>query len=241
LRTDAKARRSAVEEAVEKVYKHYGNDEKTKSERERLGGEYAARYGSTLAVPYFIGVWDTVRALGLPGSSGIMFWRHRFHNASLNPKVHCARQALSIDENRKVYKPELWEETAEDRSTGRVKQVWFPGVHADVGGGYAEFGLSDLALDWMVKEATSLEHPLLVRLPALQLAPAFDSVQHDERTGWGWIWIEGTREAFAPANIAEGIVEKRFRLKEVLCRSKRAPYRPRALRQNPKFKNFYQH
>jgi uncharacterized protein (DUF2235 family) len=238
VRSDAKARSAIVEEAVETVYKHYGNDDKTKKERERLGQEFAARYDSVMATPYFIGVWETVRALGVPGSSGLLFWRHRFHNASLNPKVRCARQALSIDENRQVFKPELWDETDEDRSTGRIKQLWFAGVHADVGGGYREYGLSDLALDWMVREAIACEYPLLVDAPKLELKPAYDGEQHDERTGWGWLWSEGTREALAPADFYQD-VEKRFRLTDVLCLTRRTPYRPRALQETTVFKRFY--
>jgi uncharacterized protein (DUF2235 family) len=239
VRTNKKARDAVVKEAIEDVYKHYGNDEKTQKERVRLGVEFAQRHNSVMAHPYFIGVWDTVRALGLPGSSGLMFWRHRFHSAELDPRVPYARQALSIDENRKVFQPELWAEKPEDTSTERIKQVWFAGVHADVGGGYAEYELSDLALDWMVKEACALKDPLIVDLQKLELKPAFDGPQHDERAGWGWLWVEGTREGFTPANLNADSVDKRFRLKEVLCRSRRAPYRPRALRTNPAYGSFY--
>jgi len=87
--------------------------------------------------------------------------------------VPYARQALSIDENRQIFAPEIWdesEESPEDKTRGRIKQVWFPGVHSDIGGGYPETGLSDLALEWMIKEAMAVEHPLIVdmkRLPHL--------------------------------------------------------------------------
>jgi hypothetical protein len=107
-----------VEEAVEKVYKHHGGNEKEK-ERIALGTEYRARYdsfsidASNPPFPYFIGVWDTVRALGIPGSSGLVFWRHAFHNATLNARVPYARQALSIDENRQIFAPEIWDESEE--------------------------------------------------------------------------------------------------------------------------------
>jgi hypothetical protein len=63
---------------------------------------------------------------------------------------------LSIDENRQIFAPEIWdesEESPEAKARGRIKQVWFPGVHSDIGGGYPETGLSDLALEWMIKEA----------------------------------------------------------------------------------------
>jgi uncharacterized protein (DUF2235 family) len=138
-RQNKKGRLALVEEAVEKVYKHYGDNEKER-ERIALGADYRDRYrsftmdSSSPPFPYFIGVWDTVRALGIPGSSGLVLWRHAFHNATLNALVPYARQALSIDENRETFAPEIWdesEESPEAKARGRIKQVWFPGVHSD--------------------------------------------------------------------------------------------------------------
>jgi uncharacterized protein (DUF2235 family) len=116
----------------------------------------------------FLGVFDTVGALGVPGAVG---HGHQFHDVRLGDHVHVARQALAIDEHRMKFEPSLWE-LPPDGSAGsagsmssagsagsagaaadRVKQVWFEGCHSDVGGGYAETGLSDTALEWMVREA----------------------------------------------------------------------------------------
>jgi hypothetical protein len=178
-RQNKKGRLALVEEAVEEVYKHYGGNEKER-ERIALGAEYRDRYhsfsidASNSPFPYFIGVWDTVRALGIPGSSGLVFWRHAFHNATLHARVPYARQALSIDETRQIFAPEIWdeaEESPEAKARGRIKQVWFPGVHSDIGGGYPETGLSDLALEWMIKEAMALQHPLIVDMKRLKLKP----------------------------------------------------------------------
>jgi uncharacterized protein (DUF2235 family) len=102
----------------------------------------------------FLGVFDTVGALGVPG-----FERDapRFHNVQLSDQVQCARQALALDETRLKFAPTFWEAPREpaDAPTEdpRVKQVWFEGAHSDVGGGYAETGLSDTALLWMAREA----------------------------------------------------------------------------------------
>jgi uncharacterized protein (DUF2235 family) len=101
----------------------------------------------------FVGVFDTVGALGVPGA---LSNRHKFHSVTLSDAVLCARQALAIDERRIKFEPALWEA---DPSLGpgeeqRVKQVWFEGVHSDVGGGYGDTGLSDTALLWMAEEAT---------------------------------------------------------------------------------------
>jgi uncharacterized protein (DUF2235 family) len=102
----------------------------------------------------FLGVFDTVGALGVPG-----FERDtpKFHSVQLSTQVLCARQALAIDETRLKFAPTLWEAPEEpaDAPTAdpRVKQVWFEGAHSDVGGGYAQTGLSDTSLLWMAREA----------------------------------------------------------------------------------------
>lgn len=105
----------------------------------------------------FIGVWDTVGALGNPlimKSAGSR--RNQFHDTELSSRVDNAFQALAIDEKRKNFEATLWLQQA--HSTGQVlEQVWFPGVHSDVGGGYPEneTGLSDIALQWMIEKAQS--------------------------------------------------------------------------------------
>jgi hypothetical protein len=101
----------------------------------------------------FLGVFDTVGALGVPG-----FERDtpRFHSVQLSDQVLCARQALAIDETRLKFAPTFWEASSEPGSATedpRVKQVWFEGAHSDVGGGYAQTGLSDTSLLWMAREA----------------------------------------------------------------------------------------
>ncbi len=99
-----------------------------------------------------IGVWDTVGALGVPIEQ--LKWmsakRYQFHDTTLGKDVACGLHALAIDEKRGPFAPTLWE--AEEEVPGQVvEQVWFPGVHSNVGGGYPDRGLSDVALDWMIK------------------------------------------------------------------------------------------
>ena len=108
-----------------------------------------------------LGVWDTVGALGIPISflkdkSGKIF---NFHDTLLSPEVRFACHAVAIDEKRASFEPTLWQETSENRN--RIKQVWFPGVHSDVGGGYPERHHSDVALKWMVDQAK--ERGLLIK------------------------------------------------------------------------------
>ncbi len=103
---------------------------------------------------HFLGVFDTVGALGVPG-----FMRHapQFHDVQLSGQIVHARHALAVDETRLKFAPTFWE--APEGVAGaptedeRVKQVWFEGAHSDVGGGYRETGLSDTALLWMAREA----------------------------------------------------------------------------------------
>lgn len=115
---------------------------------------------SRRAPVHFLGVFDTVGALGVPGLTS---WRHSFHDVKLSEWVLCARQALALDERRRNFEPCLWQvpvplqvKHRRLKARGRrarVKQVWFAGVHSDIGGGYQECGLSDATFRWMVAEA----------------------------------------------------------------------------------------
>lgn len=99
-----------------------------------------------------IGVWDTVGALGIPLTlfKKIGARRFRFHDTDLGKDVAVALQALAIDERRRAFEPAIW--TADSiRPHQSVEQVWFAGVHTNVGGGYPDAGLSDIALDWMIE------------------------------------------------------------------------------------------
>ncbi len=100
----------------------------------------------------FIGVWDTVDAVGLPFDEATQLWnyfifRFKFPNLILHPRVKKACHALSIDDERQSFHPLLWQDDP------RIEQVWFPGVHANVGGGYPQQGLSLVALEWMMDKA----------------------------------------------------------------------------------------
>ena len=105
----------------------------------------------------FIGCYDTVAALGLPWTPAsivldrIPIFQHRFHDLRLCPSVESAAQALAIDDERKTFHPLLWDTETLDYQ--RVHQVWFTGMHTDVGGGYPENGLSDIALVWLMEQA----------------------------------------------------------------------------------------
>ena len=103
-----------------------------------------------------LGVFDTVGALGVPVHwlQGIInrlpHFNVQFYDTTLGSTVEIACQALAIDERRGPFKPTLWTGPAKPHQT--VKQVWFAGVHSDVGGGYPEKALAELPLAWMLNE-----------------------------------------------------------------------------------------
>jgi uncharacterized protein (DUF2235 family) len=103
----------------------------------------------------FLGVWDTVDAVGLPFFLGdlinVTIYRFKFPDLYLSPVVERACHALSIDDERESFRPLLWRQRPEDRE--RIAQVWFAGVHSNVGGGYPKQGMSLVALDWMLSHA----------------------------------------------------------------------------------------
>ena len=107
-----------------------------------------------------VGVWDTVGSLGIPGDLGrrLLGQRFYFHDVQLNDKVDVALHAVAIDEKRSAFAPTLWVRPPDAApSPGQiVEQVWFSGVHSNVGGSYKDAGLSDVALDWMVKRVSRL-------------------------------------------------------------------------------------
>lgn len=94
---------------------------------------------------HFIGVWDTVESL-------VMNAGKRWHNAILNPEAKYGYHALAIDERRKDFPPSLWDESPQVAGQ-TIEQVWFAGVHSNVGGWYDERGLSNVALHWMMGKA----------------------------------------------------------------------------------------
>jgi len=102
-----------------------------------------------------VGVWDTVGALGIPTKKIAAKWLHKkyqFHNTGLGGHIDHAFHALAIDEKRGPFEPTLWTvKKGKSESPERVQQVWFAGVHSDIGGGYKQAQLSDIALLWMIK------------------------------------------------------------------------------------------
>ena len=115
--------------------------------------------GTPLALGY-LGVWDTVGALGVPGHLALARRLNRgvrFHDTSLSGLVRAARHAVSIDERRRTFPPTLWDnlDAMNGGEEGPYAQRWFPGDHGAVGGGGAVTALSDAALLWVAEGAAA--------------------------------------------------------------------------------------
>ena len=145
----------------------------------------ANSYGDTTVK--FLGVWDTVGALGVPlgfARYGLKLWEsvtgkrylYEFHDVELSSFVKHAYHAVAIDERREAFRPTLWTSDAvRIPPDASFEQIWFPGVHCNVGGGYEAAGLSDLALTWMADRAQL--HGLDLSLDILH--PAVDADEHE--------------------------------------------------------------
>ncbi len=142
-----------------------------------------------------MGVWDTVAAYGLPIEEMTdiidrFFYKLRFEEQNLNSKVGRAYHALALDDERHSFHPLLWNEQS-PRDAQRIEQVWFAGMHADVGGGYPNEGLSFHSLNWMVdaleRKAGSQEGLVFSQaaLEPFRRSAAASAPMHDSRAGLG--------------------------------------------------------
>ena len=169
-------------ELIAKAYKIYKI--KCKKERTKEAEEFCKKYHTMWAKVKFLGVWDTVAALGVPIKSlnwvlnEIPWFEHKYHDYSLSSSVTHAYHALSIDEERKAFLPTLWNDDIENGQI--MEQVWFCGVHTDIGGGYAKSDLSHIALNWMVEKAVKCELKIYDK-SILKLKGDSNGYMHDSR------------------------------------------------------------
>lgn len=138
----------------------------------------------------FLGVWDTVGALGAPGPIGALVGsrrRHEYHRVGLNPLVQNAAHALALDEQRKPFSPTLF--VREAGWAGTLHQAWFAGVHTDVGGGYDYDDLANHALHWMLGHAQALG----LALDAEYLKPFEPGLKRPPHNSmqWHYRWLLG--------------------------------------------------
>ena len=131
-----------------------------------------------------VGVWDTVGALGIPlrGLRWLTADKYQFHDTELSGVVEHAYHALAIDERRAPFEPTLW--TYKPKPGQTIEQKWFCGVHSDVGGGYPERGLSNIALEWMIGKAQGAGLKFdSAAMQAHAFQPDPRAMLHDSKTG----------------------------------------------------------
>lgn len=192
--------------------------------------------------------------IGLPGYSWyqtahLTSFKMAFFDRNLNPNVRYARHAISIDESRADFDRVPWknDDTPPNREMDEgpwFTQLWFAGNHSDVGGSYPEneSRLSDISLDWMVRQA--VRAGLIVDRRYLSLFGRANGRQHDEaKRGISWLcfrfnWRQIERKLAAAATVHPSVVE-RLRLDKVLIDDREGPYRPAALAEHQSFRWFY--
>lgn len=171
-------------ELIKQAYKLYKI--KNKDKRSDAADDFHKRHHTMWTSIKFVGVWDTVAALGVPLPAlnklvnMIPGFSHNFHNFNLSKSIQNGAHALSIDDERKTFHPKLWNAKIGDKQA--MEQVWFLGAHTDIGGGYDETGLSDISLNWMVTQA--MDHGLLVfDKSILKFEGNPNATMHDARKG----------------------------------------------------------
>jgi len=177
----------ATERNIRQAYRHY--------ELDTVGSAaeaFAQAYCHKDVEIEMVGVWDTVKALGLrlPLVWKLYETRHAFHNHHLGHTIRNGYQALAIDETREAFAPEIWKCPSD--WAGQMEQVWFRGAHGDVGGQigthHASRPLSNVSLIWMLEKAEgcglALPESWRARLLVDPDAPAVGTFK-----GWGKLFI----------------------------------------------------
>jgi uncharacterized protein (DUF2235 family) len=192
---------------VDTAFQAYRNP----GQRDTLLAQLNQNYDMYNAKITMLGVWDTVGSLGIPAIfGGVDNLLYGFLDTSLHPDVLHAYQAIAIDERRVEFPPTLW--TSQPASNQTLEQIWFTGVHSDVGGGYGvdpatQTALSDITLSWIMSKAWAL---------GLETDPAFQS----QYTGlgakyaldtlhesWNVLWgFPRSRSIAANASLASSVV-----------------------------------
>jgi hypothetical protein len=141
---------------------------------------------------FLVGVWDTVGSYGIPAGIGLAPLARYFtlatlgfHDTGFGEHVKVGLHALAVDEPRRPFVPTFWTISIGHQPNGHVEQTWFAGAHSNVGGGYADSGLSDQALIWMiarVQALTGLEFD--VQAVRSDTTPNIAGIVVDSTQGW---------------------------------------------------------
>lgn len=180
--------RNLVKQLSHMYHRGKQSDQKMKGVSDSVRHEFQ-RLFTQPCKPELVGVWDTV------GSLGTWVRGEKFVNSELNKDVAVGLHAMAIHEKREKFPVSIWSNAMKSdgitrKDTGNViKQVWFAGAHADVGGGYDDTGLSDFALQWMLEESEKAGLPVRPDWKK-QVWPEFasnpEAPKHDELKKLKW-------------------------------------------------------
>lgn len=173
---------------VNTAFEAYRNKDKRAELLATLGA-----YGMVNATITMVGVWDTVGSLGIPAVfGGVDPLKFGFLDTGLNPRILHAYHAVAIDEKRVEFPPTLWTTTPGPNQT--ISQVYFCGVHSDVGGGYADdpssgTALSDITLSWMMSKAQALGLVFDPAAIAKYYPSAAKNALDTKHDSWNPLWL----------------------------------------------------
>ena len=142
----------AIERTINQAFRLYEFDRPPE-----VKAQFREKHCETNVEIEMIGVWDTVKTLGLPYPllSRLAPMATEFHSDVIGGAIKMGFQALALNENRQAYRPVLWQR--EENWDGHLEQVWFRGAHADIGGHVWAVpearGLSNIPLVWMLERA----------------------------------------------------------------------------------------
>jgi uncharacterized protein (DUF2235 family) len=252
LNLDPKALRLVAKKAVSCLY-WLGMPITSKNSRTSKALSFQTDYIPSMgpdlgATPYLIGIWDAVAAIG---------WQRFFpdwaYDRHFSGDVRYARHLQSIDETRRDFLRVPWGGSGTvlwpDRKNEpeQFDQIWFAGNHADIGGSYPEneSRLSDITLSWMVDFITKEIPPdrqVIADPDFLKLYPSSDGMMHDEcMVGVGGTsipWHVAIRDVPDTAKLHDTVYE-RLRMTKVRNFTSYGPYRPAALRNHGKARDFF--
>jgi len=260
LNLDPDRLRKLARSAVRILYK-FELPTRNAEKRDREAGTFRNTYKCVTgpdagAVPYFIGIWDTVAALGWAHLRAVLEWLHLWplnYDEHFPKTIRFARHAMAIDEYRKDFVRVPWggSGTVFPGQPGEPEpfvQIWFAGNHADIGGSYPnnESRLSDITLKWMadfIENELPPEARIHVDREVLHCSPSSAGMMHDECM----VGIDGTPLHWYPADrnvptqaVLHDTVYERLKMKEVRNFLGYGPYRPASLRNHDKAKVFYE-
>lgn len=212
----------ATERRIARAFRYYEATNISQSAK-----EFCDAYCHSDVEIEFLGVWDTVKSLGLPYPilNRLAPMATEFHDHSLLNNTRNAFQALALDENRTSYSPLPWKIT--DDYSGHVEQVWFAGAHADIGGQVfrrpQSRPLSNIPLVWMMEKAEQcglhLPSNWHHEFPQNALAP-----MHGAYRGNGKLFVargprevgKGSNETVHPSAFERMAAQKRYTPRAVL-------------------------